>query len=150
MILTVKVTYVDGTMDLKECHDLSEIPLDNVVSIRVIRKMKLIILMLIATTTLHAQRIPTDRTINEEGRRIYLGSCVRCHNINPSKPGTIGPELITTPLEVFKVKVPKGDYPPNYTPKRRTKVMPKFPSLADKVDFIYNYIQSTKNERGSK
>ena len=37
MIKTVIVKYVDGTMDLKECHDLSEIPLDNVVSIRVIR-----------------------------------------------------------------------------------------------------------------
>lgn len=38
MIKTVIVKYLDGTTDIKECHDLSEIPLDNVVSIRVIRE----------------------------------------------------------------------------------------------------------------
>lgn len=38
MIKTVKITYTDGTTDLKECHDLSEICLDNVVTIRVIRE----------------------------------------------------------------------------------------------------------------
>ena len=102
--------------------------------------------MLIAITSAQAQRIPTDRTINEEGRRIYLGSCVRCHNINPSKPGIIGPDLLTTPLEVFRTKVPKGTYPDGYKPKRRTKVMPKFPSLADKVDFVYQYIQTFKSK----
>lgn len=107
--------------------------------------MKLTILILIATTSLYAQRIPTNRTINEEGRRVYLGTCVKCHNTNPSKPGTIGPDLLSTPLEVFRTKVPTGKYPTGYTPKRKTKVMPKFPHLADKVDFIYNYIQSTKN-----
>lgn len=38
MIKTVIVKYIDGTTDIKECHDLSDIPLDNVVSIRVIRE----------------------------------------------------------------------------------------------------------------
>jgi len=38
MILTVKITYLDGTVDFKECRDLSEIPLDNVSTIRVIRE----------------------------------------------------------------------------------------------------------------
>lgn len=38
MILTVKVTYLDGTTDIKECHDLKEIKLDNVDTVKVIRK----------------------------------------------------------------------------------------------------------------
>ena len=38
MIYTVKINYTDGTCDIKECHDLSEIPLDNVESIRIIRE----------------------------------------------------------------------------------------------------------------
>lgn len=38
MIYTVKVTYTDGTTDLKECHDLSEIALDNITSLKVIRE----------------------------------------------------------------------------------------------------------------
>jgi hypothetical protein len=42
MLLTVKIVYTDGTTDIKECHDLSEIPLDElnkiVAEIKVIRK----------------------------------------------------------------------------------------------------------------
>lgn len=38
MIYTVKITYLDGTQDIKECHDLSEVPLDNVKEMKVIRK----------------------------------------------------------------------------------------------------------------
>lgn len=106
--------------------------------------------MLIVTTSVWAQRIPTNETINAEGKRIYLGTCVKCHNANPSKPGPIGPELYTTPLDVFRTKVPKGTYPSGYKPKRRSKIMPKFPSLADKVDFIYNYIQSTKHDKNQR
>jgi len=38
MILTIKVEYLDGTSDIKECHDLSELVLDNVKSIKVLRE----------------------------------------------------------------------------------------------------------------
>lgn len=38
MLLTTKVTYIDGTTDIKQCHDLSEIPLDNVESIKILRE----------------------------------------------------------------------------------------------------------------
>ena len=91
-----------------------------------------------------AQKIPTNEAIQNEGKRIYLATCTKCHNLNPTKPGAIGPELYTTPLDVFRSKVPKGTYPSGYTPKRKTKIMPRFPHLTDKVDFIYNYIRSFK------
>lgn len=38
MILTVKIIYKDGTDDIKECHDLSELCLDNVQEVKIIRK----------------------------------------------------------------------------------------------------------------
>lgn len=42
MILTVKVTYSDGTTDIRECHNIEDIPLDElnkiVTSIKVIRE----------------------------------------------------------------------------------------------------------------
>ena len=79
-----------------------------------------------------------------EGAKIYNTHCIRCHNVDPRKAGNIGPELFTTPLEVFKTKVPFATYPSGYTPKRRTKIMPKFPRLTNKVDLIYDYIRSFK------
>lgn len=38
MIYTIVIKYTDGTSDVKECHDISEIPLDNVEQIRVVRQ----------------------------------------------------------------------------------------------------------------
>ena len=38
MLFTVKVTYLDGNTDIKECHDLNEIPLDNVCTIKILRE----------------------------------------------------------------------------------------------------------------
>lgn len=38
MIYTVIIKFIDGTSDMKQCHDLNELPLDNVDQIRVIRK----------------------------------------------------------------------------------------------------------------
>ena len=85
-----------------------------------------------------------ERTEANEGKKLYHAHCIRCHATNPTKPGVIGPELYTTPLEVFRTKVPTGTYPSGYIPKRRTKVMPKFKSLTDKVDSIYDYVRSFK------
>jgi hypothetical protein len=36
-MLTVKITYKDGTSDLKDCLDVSEICLDNVAELKIIR-----------------------------------------------------------------------------------------------------------------
>lgn len=89
-----------------------------------------------------ATRIPTDQIAIQEGRRIYLTTCTKCHNTNPHKPGVIGPDLYSTPLKVFESKVPNGTYPKGYKPKRKTGVMPKFKHLTNKIDAIYKYIRS--------
>lgn len=88
--------------------------------------------------------IPYVKAENE-GKRLYIQRCTGCHNTNPSKAGSIGPDLYTTPREVFLSKVPKGTYPPGYKPKRTSKAMPKFKFLlTSQIDLIYNYIQSTR------
>ena len=98
------------------------------------------------TLSLLILRSPTT-SANNVGKQTYVQKCAACHNLNPTKPGSIGPELFTTPLDVFRTKVPTGTYPSGYTPKRHTKIMPKFPGLKDKVDLIYNYIQTFKGKK---
>lgn len=78
----------------------------------------------------------------EEGRKIYTSTCIRCHNSNPHKPGPIGPDLYSTPKNVFGSKVIQGKYPEGYVPKRKTKIMPKFSNLSGKTDSIYEYIKT--------
>ena len=40
MLLTVLVTFIDGTSDIKECWNVDEICLDNVLELRIIRAEK--------------------------------------------------------------------------------------------------------------
>lgn len=104
----------------------------------------LIFLFTLACFNSDAGSYPTDRVQNLEGKRLYVANCIRCHNSDPTKAGVIGPELYTTPSNVFRTKVPEGTYPSGYTPKRRSKIMPKFKGLTNKTQLLYNYIRSTK------
>ena len=96
---------------------------------------------------LTVSKIPTDKVQHIEGKRIYTSTCIKCHNKDPHIKGSIGPDLFTTPREVFHTKVITGTYPKGYTPKRKTRVMPKFKQLTNDVDKIYDYIQSLKKNK---
>src|ERR1041384_2810735 len=63
----------------------------------------------------------------ERGRAVYAANCVACHNANPSKDGPIGPAIKGSSRELIEARVLSTSYPPNYKPKRPTKVMPQFP-----------------------
>ena len=54
-------------------------------------------------------------------------NCVACHNNDPSKDGSIGPAIKGSSRELIESRVLSTSYPPNYKPKRLTKVMPQFP-----------------------
>lgn len=75
---------------------------------------------------------------------LYTKNCIRCHNANPKKAGSIGPELFTTPENVFHGKITQGIYPVGYKPKRRTKIMPKFNFSEEQTKSISDYIKNFK------
>lgn len=79
-------------------------------------------------------------------QRLYERNCTKCHNADPSKPGSIGPELVTTPQKAFKMKVVHGKYPNGYKPKRNSKAMPKFGLFDWQVDSLYWYVQIFKKK----
>lgn len=87
----------------------------------------------------------SDKTIpTMHVEAIYKNQCMQCHNANPNKAGSIGPDLVSTPKEAFMLKVVEGRYPEDYTPKRKTKVMPVFKKYKDDVEALYNYVQTFK------
>jgi mono/diheme cytochrome c family protein len=77
----------------------------------------------------------------EKGRQVYIGQCVACHNRDPGKDGPLGPAVKGSPPELVEARVVRGEYPPGYTPKRPSKVMPARPDLASSVPDLAVYLR---------
>jgi len=75
------------------------------------------------------------------GRAVYLANCVACHNNNPAQDGPIGPAIKGSPQELIEYRVLRTQYPPNYTPKRNTKIMPTFPFLKSEIPYLAAYLR---------
>jgi mono/diheme cytochrome c family protein len=76
----------------------------------------------------------------QEGRRIYRNVCIACHNGDPTRDGSLGPAIAGSARELLEAKLLRGEYPPGYTPKRPTAAMPRFESLADRLDALAAYL----------
>ena len=55
--------------------------------------------------------------------------------------GPIGPAVKGATRELLEARVVRGTYPPGYTPKRNTTVMPPMPTLAPSVDDLAAYLR---------
>ena len=78
----------------------------------------------------------------EKGRMVYFANCVSCHNNNPKKPGSIGPEVYGVSKDVLIQKIVSGKYPENYRPKRTSKIMPSMPHLNKEISNLHAFINS--------
>jgi mono/diheme cytochrome c family protein len=85
---------------------------------------------------------PTRAGDVERGRRLYLANCIACHNTDPTKPGPVGPAIAGSSRELVEARVLHAAYPPGYTPKRSSNVMPPLPHLAAAVPDIAAYLGS--------
>ena len=78
----------------------------------------------------------------EKGRMVYFANCVSCHNNNPKKPGSIGPEVFGVSIDVLTQKIVSGKYPENYIPKRKSKIMRSMPHLKKEISNLHAFINS--------
>ena len=78
----------------------------------------------------------------KRGRAVFLANCVACHNNDPSRDGPIGPAIKGSSRELLLARVLSSDYPPNYRPKRPTKIMPQFPFLKDEIPNLAAYLNN--------
>lgn len=77
----------------------------------------------------------------ERGRQVYLSQCTACHAMDPSKAGAVGPEVKGSSRQLLEAKIVRGGYPPGYTPKRPTSVMPPQPQIAGDIPALAAYLQ---------
>ena len=78
----------------------------------------------------------------KRGRAVFLANCVACHNNDPARDGPIGPAIRGSSPELLRSRVLTTDYPPNYRPKRPTKIMPPFPFLINEIPFLVAYLNN--------
>ena len=74
------------------------------------------------------------------GRRLYIATCILCHNADPSKPGSQGPAIKGASFELVEAKVLRKTYPPGYKPQRTTKAMPTYPQLRKRIPDIAAFL----------
>lgn len=82
------------------------------------------------------------RTEADKGRTLYSLHCTACHNVDPSKDGSLGPALKGSSLDLLIARVTRGEYPPGYSPKRSTHIMQKLPLTEDEVKSLHAYLNS--------
>ena len=75
------------------------------------------------------------------GEKIYRVQCITCHNVDPNKPGPVGPQIAGTDRRVLAYKVISGKYPEGYEPRRETAIMTPLPKLAGTVHHLAAYLK---------
>jgi mono/diheme cytochrome c family protein len=76
----------------------------------------------------------------EQGRRAYLANCIACHNPDPAREGTLGPAIACSSRELIEARVLRAQYPPGYSPKRDSKLMPAQPFLQADVPALAAFL----------
>jgi mono/diheme cytochrome c family protein len=74
------------------------------------------------------------------GERVYQANCTVCHALDPAQDGTVGPALAGASQELIAARLLGAGYPPGYTPKRDTQLMPPLPFLAAEAPALAAYL----------
>jgi mono/diheme cytochrome c family protein len=74
------------------------------------------------------------------GRLVYQTHCTACHDADPAKPGPRGPAVRGSSRELIEARVLRAEYPPGYTPKSDSSLMPALPHLAGAIDDLAAYL----------
>lgn len=84
---------------------------------------------------------PALASARERGRKLYENVCIACHNADPTLQGSLGPPVAGASLELLEAKVLRGEYPPDYTPSRPSRAMPRFEYLNGRLGDVAAYLQ---------
>ena len=76
-----------------------------------------------------------------KGKAVYAANCTACHNANPAKAGSLGPDVMGSSRDLLEARVVRGTYPTGYAPKRSSTLMQPMPNLAADIDALAAYLQ---------
>lgn len=76
------------------------------------------------------------------GMRVYRSNCIACHNLDPTKAGSQGPDVFGSSLELLEARVLGAKYPPGYKPKRSTHIMRALPMVKKDLPALEAYLNT--------
>ena len=76
------------------------------------------------------------------GRTVYLTNCTSCHNSDPKKVGSIGPDVFGASAQLIEARILKAEYPVGYKPKRTTKVMSPLIHLKNDIPALTAFLNN--------
>jgi len=77
----------------------------------------------------------------KQGQALYRTLCTSCHNIDPTREGSIGPTVADASLELLTAKVLHGTYPPGHKPARTTNMMTRIALTEDDLKALAAFLQ---------
>src|SRR5690242_7447779 len=86
---------------------------------------------------------PTDP--RARGEQVYRANCIVCHHPDPREPGSVGPPIAGSSRELIEARVLRAEYPPGYTPKKDSHLMPPLPYLEHDIDDLAAYLGSVES-----
>jgi hypothetical protein len=76
------------------------------------------------------------------GRIVYQTQCIACHNPDPRKRGSLGPEVFGSSKELLEARIMRAEYPPGYKPKRNSHTMVALPHLKNDLESIHLFLDA--------
>ena len=96
----------------------------------------------VALLTLASCTKKADVEALEKGKTIYMSRCISCHNADPKKPGSIGPEIFGSSKDLLETKILSMKYPSGHRPKRDTRLMPVMPELKGDIEGLQKFLNN--------
>jgi mono/diheme cytochrome c family protein len=84
---------------------------------------------------------PVADEATSRGQALYLAQCTSCHASDPARPGPVGPPIKGSSPELLQAKVLHATYPPGYTPKRDSTLMPAMPQLESSIGDLAAFLR---------
>lgn len=85
---------------------------------------------------------PAQAELIARGKTVYKTQCIACHNADPAKPGSLGPEVQGSSRELLEARILRAEYPHGYQPKRGTHAMAAMPHLKSELDALHAFLNS--------
>lgn len=89
--------------------------------------------------------VTDEQKLISRGRKAFVNQCIQCHNPDFTKDGSLGPAVAGSSRELLEARVLNQSYPPGYTPKRNSKVMPAMPFMKSEIDALTAYLATNPN-----